>query len=242
MSRPPRLSAACSTTVRQPSRLRRSAGIDTISRPVARAMAAAVSFSVDSVRAQMATRTPSSASLRAMALPMPSLAPVTSAVLPRSPRSTAAGLGLPDGPGAPKAHLRPLHLNHLPPPPVLGRAVGAHPQHIAGIECQVLAHPADELAHAEDRVLHGVAEHLLAVEPDRDTQVVRVEAGDDPGSHRLERVGVLAAPEGPVVALPGALADVVAEGGAEDVVERLRLRHLLSALADDRPPLALLVH
>src|SRR5262245_29605428 len=159
MSRPPRLSAACSTTVRQPSRLRRSAGIDTISRPVARAMAAAVSFSVDSVRAQMATRTPSSASLRAMALPMPSLAPVISAVLPWSPTAAAAGLVLPDDRVAQDADLRHLHLDHVAVLHVLGRAVGAHPQHVAGIERQVLAHPADELPNAEDRVLDGVGEH-----------------------------------------------------------------------------------
>src|SRR5215510_12660663 len=156
MSRPPRLSAACSTTVRQPSRLRRSAGIETISWPVALVMAAAVSFSVDSVRAQMATRTPSSASLRAMALPMPSLAPVTSASLPLSPRSIAAGLPLAYDRVAQDADLRHLHLDDVAVLHVLGGTVGAHPQDVPGIERQVLAHPADELADAEDRILDGV--------------------------------------------------------------------------------------
>src|SRR5215510_10091660 len=50
----------------------------------------AVSRSVASVRAQMATRTPSCASFRATAMPMPSLPPVTSAALPPSPRSIDA--------------------------------------------------------------------------------------------------------------------------------------------------------
>src|SRR5262245_23049203 len=86
-STPPRRSAACATKPSQPARLRRSAGIGTTSIPVAFAMSAAVAFSVASVRAQIATRTPSSASLRATAAPMPSLAPVTSAVLPRRPSS-----------------------------------------------------------------------------------------------------------------------------------------------------------
>ena len=109
------------------------------------------------------------------------------------------------------------------------------------MERQVLAHPADELADAEDRVLDRVGEHLLAVEPDRHAQVVRVEPGDDPGAHRLEGVRVLPAPEGPVVALPGALAHVVAERVAEDVVERRGLRDALAALADHGHQLALVL-
>src|SRR5581483_748682 len=48
----------------------------------------AAAFSVAASRAQMATRTPSRASVRAIALPMPLLPPVTSAVLPVSSRST----------------------------------------------------------------------------------------------------------------------------------------------------------
>jgi hypothetical protein len=66
---------------------------------------AAVSFSFASVRAQMATPAPSSASFRAIAMPMPSLAPVTSAVLPPSP-NTIVALLLPDHPD--QAGLRDL--------------------------------------------------------------------------------------------------------------------------------------
>jgi hypothetical protein len=79
------------------------------------------------------------------------------------------------------------------------------------MEREVLAHAADELPDAEDRVLDGVGEHLPAVEPDRHARVVGVEAGDGPRAHRLEGVGVLAPPELAVAALPGALADVVAD-------------------------------
>src|SRR2546428_10469952 len=50
-------------------------------------MSAAASSRTPALRAQMATRAPSVPSARAMARPIPRFAPVTSAVLPRSPRS-----------------------------------------------------------------------------------------------------------------------------------------------------------
>src|SRR5262249_24912169 len=109
MSTPPRRVAACSTKPTHPARLRRSAGIGTTSNPVAREISSAVAFNFDSVRAQMATRTPSSLSLRAIASPMPSLAPVTSAVLPLSPSSIVGSLRLelqcPDDLGGPRARV-----------------------------------------------------------------------------------------------------------------------------------------
>src|SRR5258705_3603601 len=110
-------------------------------------------------------------------------------------RRAAGWLALPDDRVAQHADARHLDLDHVTVLHVLGRAVGAHPQHVARIEREVLAHATDELTHAEDRVLDGVGEHLLAVEPDRDAQIVRVQPGDDPRAHRLERIGVLAPPE-----------------------------------------------
>src|SRR5262245_57058590 len=133
---------------------------------------------------------------------------VTRAVLPLRPRSIAAGSALANDRVAQDTDLRHLHLDDVAVLHVLGGTVGAHPQDVPGVERQVLANPADELADAEDRILDGVREHLLAVEPDGHVQVVRVESGNDPRPHRLERVGILAAPEGPVVALPRALADI----------------------------------
>ena len=101
--------------------------------------------------------------------------------------------------------------------------IGAHPQHVAGVQREILAHPADELAHAENGRLHGILTHL-AVEADGDAQVVGIEVRHNPWTHRLKRISILATPERSVVALPGALADVVADGVAEHVVERLGLR------------------
>src|SRR5262245_19304823 len=109
------------------------------------------------------------------------------------------------------------------------------------MEREVLAHAADELADAEDGVLPDVGEHLLAGEPDGDAEVVGVETGDDPRAHGLEGVGVLAPPEGAVAALPGALADIVADGVTEDAVERLGLGNALAALADHHHQLALVL-
>ena len=67
-----------------------------------------------------------------------------------------------------------------------------------------------------------------------------VGAGDDPRSHRLERVGVLAAPHRAVAALPFALAHIVADGPAEHMLERL-LRHVLAGLADHGDQLGLVL-
>src|SRR6185437_15004843 len=68
---------------------RRSATMATILRPVSLAISLAAASSGSLRRAQMATSTPSLASASAMPLPMPSLPPVTSAVLPLSLRSIA---------------------------------------------------------------------------------------------------------------------------------------------------------
>src|SRR5215510_7431217 len=136
------------------------------------------------------------------------------------------------------AGVRDLALHEVAVLHVLGGAVGAHPQHIARMEGEVLTHAADELAHPEDRILDGVGEHLLAVEPNDDAEGVRVEAGDDPWPHGLEGIRVLAPPERAIAALPGALADVVAYGVAEDIVQRLGFRDALAWLADHHHQLA----
>ncbi len=79
MSMRPSAVAACSTKFFASASWRRSAAIGTILRPVA----AAISFAV----AANATSTPSWARANAMPLPMPSLLPVTGAVMPLSFRS-----------------------------------------------------------------------------------------------------------------------------------------------------------
>src|SRR5581483_2560381 len=87
MSTRPRALCPCSTKFLASASLVRSAGMATTLRPVALAISAAVASSGSLRLAQMATSTPSLASNWAMPLPMPSLPPVTSAVLPLSCRS-----------------------------------------------------------------------------------------------------------------------------------------------------------
>src|SRR5450631_59680 len=87
MSTRPSALCACAMKALASASLRRSAGMATILRPVSLAISFAVASSGSLRRAQMATSTPSLASASAMPLPMPSLPPVTSAVLPLSLRS-----------------------------------------------------------------------------------------------------------------------------------------------------------
>src|ERR1700704_1442926 len=49
------------------------------------------------------------------------------------------------------ADARDLYLHHVTVFHLLGGAVRAHPDHVARVEREVLAHAADELAHPEDR-------------------------------------------------------------------------------------------
>ena len=86
-----RPSAACAalTKFSASAGLVRSAGIGKIFRPVSLAISAAVLSSGSFRRAQIATSAPSRASARAIALPMPSLAPVTIAFLSLIAKSMA---------------------------------------------------------------------------------------------------------------------------------------------------------
>ena len=61
------------------------------------------------------------------------------------------------------------------------------------------------------------------------------------GSHRLEGVGVLGAPQPAIGLLPGAFADVVADGVAEHARHRVGFGEMLCLLADDDDQFALVV-
>src|SRR5262249_3768174 len=80
-----------------------------------------------------------------------------------------------------------------------------------------------------------------AVHPHGDPLAHRIEVGDDAGPHRLERVGVLGAPQRAVALLPRTLADVVAERVAEHAAERLPLGDVARAAADYGHQLALVL-
>jgi hypothetical protein len=92
------------------------------------------------------------------------------------------------------------------------------------MEGDILAHRADVALDPEQHVVGGKLDRLLAVDADLGVQRVEVDVGFDPRPHRLEGIGVLGAPEGPVAFLPGTLADVVADGVAEDAGKCVFLR------------------
>src|SRR5262245_22514313 len=93
MSTRPSALAPCATKFLASSSLVRSAVNAWILRPVALAISAALASSGSLRRAQIAMSTPSLASASAIPLPMPSLPPVTSAVLPVSFRSMVFSSG-----------------------------------------------------------------------------------------------------------------------------------------------------
>ena len=82
---------------------------------------------------------------------------------------------------------------------------------------------------------------LLAVDAHARLQRLEVDVGLDPRAHGLEGVRVLGPPQRAVGLLPGALADVVADGVAEHAGEGLGLAQVLGALADDGDELALVL-
>src|SRR6266508_3704480 len=87
MSTRPSALCPCATKFLASASLVRSATMGTTLRFVSFAISAAAASSTSLRRAQIATSTPSFPSARAMPLPIPSLPPVTSAVLPSSCRS-----------------------------------------------------------------------------------------------------------------------------------------------------------
>src|SRR5271165_105413 len=120
---------------------------------------------------------------------------------------------------------------------VLGGAFGAHPQHVAGIQRQIARHRHQEIDHAEHHVIGRERDQLLAVQPHLGDQVVQLHVGLDPRAHRLERVGVLGAPQSAVGLLPGAFAHVIADRVAEHGGERVVAGQVLALAADHRDQL-----
>src|SRR5919109_2556349 len=97
--------------------------------------------------------------------------------------------------------------------------------------------PADlsDMASRVEKHVPGVELYAyLAINPYRGLQVVGVEVSGDPGAHGLEGIGVLRTPQGAVLKLPGALADVVANGIAQDTAQGVFFGEVLGLLADHR--------
>src|SRR5438874_4596090 len=113
-----------------------------------------------------------------------------------------------------------------------GRRAGR--DEIAGAQCQHAGEEADVVAHAADHVLGMRGHHVPAVQLDVDARVLRLGQlvpRHDPRPERAEGVEAFAdVARVLAIAAPGlALADVPADGVAEDVVERLRFADVARA-------------
>src|SRR6516225_6093815 len=99
---------------------------------------------------------------------------------------------------------------------VLRGALGPHPHHVAGLERQVLRHPADEGGRPENHVVGLEPDLFGSVDADPGLGRIEIKIGLDPRTHRFESVGVLGAPQGAIVGLPGAFAHIVADRPAKN--------------------------
>src|SRR5499427_8859686 len=134
---------------------------------------------------------------------------------------------VPEGPDA-----ADLDLHHVSRPHVRGGALRPQPDDVPRVERAVSADLGDMAGRVEEHV-SGVELSLdLAINANRGLQVVGVEIRGDPGAHRLEGVGVLSPPQGAVLDLPGALADVVADSIAQDTAQGVLWRQVPGLLAD----------
>src|ERR1700733_14442423 len=125
---------------------------------------------------------------------------------------------------------------------VLGGALGAHPQHVAGIQRQVLRHRHQEVDHAEYHMVGLERDQLLAVQPHLGDQVVQLHVGLDPRAHGLERVAIFGAPQRAVALLPGPLAPVVADREAKYCGQRVVAGQVFAFAADHRDEFAFVLH
>src|SRR5215510_10442374 len=125
-----------------------------------------------------------------------------------------------------------LDLHHVPRPHVRGRALCPQPDDVPRVERAVSADLGNMAGRVEEH-MPGVELDLdLTINLDRGLQVVGVEIRGDPGAHRLEGIRVLRPPQGAVLDLPGALADIVADGIAQDTAQGVLWRQVPGLLAD----------
>src|SRR6266403_2880508 len=111
----------------------------------------------------------------------------------RSGVAIRMGLFLGDDVVAEDADTADLDLDDVARHHVAGGALGAHPEHVAGMERRGLAHLVEPRARVPDLVDRREVLPHVAVVTDDDAELGRIEAGDDPGTKRLERVAVLGA-------------------------------------------------
>src|SRR6266851_9391421 len=125
-----------------------------------------------------------------------------------------------------------LDLHHVPRPHVRGRALRPQPDDVPRVERAVPADLGNMAGRVEEHVPGVELDLYLTINPDRGLQVVGVEVRSDSGAHGLEGIRVLGPPQGAVLDLPGALADVAADGIAQDTAQGVFWRQVPGLLAD----------
>src|SRR2546422_73701 len=101
-----------------------------------------------------------------------------------------------------------LDLHHVPRPHVRGRALRPQPDDVSRVERAVPANLGNMAGGVEKHVPGVELSLYLTIKADRGLQVVGVEIRGDPGAHRLKGNKFLGPPQGAVLELPGALADI----------------------------------
>ena len=122
------------------------------------------------------------------------------------------------------------------------RAIRPHPDHVAWVKRHVRRHRRDVMRDAEDHIIGFEPQVFAAVDAHDSVHGIQIDVGLDPGAHRLKCIGILAAPECAVAALPGTLANIIADGVAEHTGHRVGLGQVLHLLTDDHNKLALVIH
>ena len=110
------------------------------------------------------------------------------------------------------------------------------------MERHVLADLGDVTLDAVDHVVRAKLHHLLAVDAYARHETGQIDVRLDPGTHRLERVGILRAPQTRIGLLPRAFAHVVADRVAEYHRECVRFGNVARRLADHDDELALILN
>ena len=143
------------------------------------------------------------------------------------------------------SHVVEFHLDHI---------AGRHPSGVARRSCidQVSrqqshppADPAQYRRDIENQIAGVLLLHRLPIDPRLEQELAVIDSADDGGTERRERIRALGAPPLQILllaVLPGAFADIVAAGDAEDGGAGLRRGRVAQVLADYHHHLAFRMH
>ena len=106
----------------------------------------------------------------------------------------------------------------------------------------LLADVANNFGKCKQHVLGISPLYFLAVEADDELQLLRIDICFDPRPYRRECICALGSPKGPILVLPGAVADVVAAGVSQDEPAGFTGSNTAALLANDRHRLSLVMN